>query len=52
MLRMEKDKRKKLVATYTLEEMNVEEKQLFEALGLSDFHKLRPKINGFSVYDA
>jgi transposase len=51
MLRMEKDKRKKLVATYTLEEMNEEEKQLFEALGLSDFHKRRPKINGLSVYD-
>lgn len=38
-------------ATYKLEEMNEEENQLMQTLGLLDYHKKKPKVRGVVVYN-
>lgn len=37
-------------ASYKLEEMTAEEKQILDALNIMDFHERRPKLNGVGVY--
>jgi transposase len=44
------NKNKRLKVTYKLEEMSQEEKQVFKALELENFHIERPKFDNFSVY--
>ena len=43
-------KRGKPKATHQLEEMEPEEEALVEALGITDIHQQRPKIDGVGVY--
>ena len=38
-------------AIYKLEQMDMAEALLLDALGIAEFHKSRPKIKGVSVYD-
>lgn len=38
-------------ATYKLEETSDEETLIMNALGIKDFHKNRPKLQGVSVYN-
>ena len=42
--------RGRIKASYKLEEMTNEEKQIVEALSIIDFHERRPKLNGVGVY--
>lgn len=46
-----KDANKKLQIQYQLEEMDKEERELFEAMNLLDFHTKSLRIHGLSVYD-
>jgi transposase len=43
-------KRGRIKASYKLEEMASEEKQIMEALNIIDFHEHRSKLNGVGVY--
>lgn len=40
----------RIKATYKLEEMGPEEKQIMDVLNITDFHERRPRINGVGVY--
>lgn len=42
--------RGRIKASYKLEEMRSDERQIMEALNITDFHERRPSLNGFSAY--
>lgn len=47
----ESRKRGKVKTIYKLEEMTTEESNLMEALSIKNFHNIRPKFRGVSVYN-
>jgi transposase len=48
---LEPQKKGKIKTLYKLEEMDDEEKQLLNGLGLENYHIEKPLFNGFSVYN-